>query len=69
LETFVTYLPAIACGAMLLLVCIPMMRNMHKGHGESAGTASRQEIAELREEVARLKAERALEDASETVDG
>jgi hypothetical protein len=69
LETFVTYLPAIACGAMLLLVCIPMMRDMHRGHGESAGTASGQEIAELREEVARLKAERALEDASETVDG
>jgi hypothetical protein len=69
LETIVAYLPAIACGAMLLLLCIPMMRNMHQGYGESAGTASRQEIAELREEVARLKAERALEDASETVDG
>jgi hypothetical protein len=69
LETFVTYLPAIACGAMMLLICIPMKRNMHKDRGESAGPASRQEIAELREEVARVKAERALEDASETVDG
>jgi hypothetical protein len=69
LRTLVTYLPALACGAMLLLVCIPMMRNMHKGPGESEDTASRQEIAELREEIARLKAERALEDASETVDG
>ncbi|MGH2775242.1 MAG: hypothetical protein ACRDJT_07410 [Actinomycetota bacterium] len=67
METLVAYLSAIACGAMLLLICIPMMRNMHKGHGDSAGTASRQEIAELREEVARLKAERTLEDASETV--
>jgi ubiquitin C-terminal hydrolase len=54
---------------MMLLICIPMMRNMDKAHRESAGTASRQEIVELREEVARLKAERALEDASETVDG
>jgi len=69
LETLVAYLPAIACGAMLLLICIPMMRNMHKGHDESAGTASRQEIAELREEVGRLKAERPLGHASETVDG
>jgi hypothetical protein len=42
---------------------------MHKGHGESEDTASRQEIVELREEVAHLKAERALEDASETVGG
>lgn len=53
---------------MMLLICIPMMRNMHKGHGEP-DDSTRQEIAELREEVARLKAERALEDKSESVDG
>jgi hypothetical protein len=69
LETLLAYLPALACGAMMLAICIPMMRNMHKGHGGSEDTASRQEIADLREEVARLKAERALEDVSETVDG
>ena len=69
MRTLVTYLPAIACGAMMLLICIPMMRNMHKDHGESDDSDTRREIGELREEVARLKAERAVEDPSETVDG
>lgn len=69
METLITYLPAIACGAMMLLICIPMMRNMHKGNGESDGSDTQREIGELREEIARLKAERALEDKSETVDG
>lgn len=68
MRTIAAYLPAIACGAMMLLICIPMMRNMHKGHGESRDSDARNEIAELREEMARLKAERALE-KDETVDG
>jgi hypothetical protein len=54
---------------MMLLICIPMMRNMHKGHGESADADTRREVAELREETARLKAERVLEDKSEALDG
>jgi len=61
-------LPGLACAAMMLVICIPMMRNMHKGHGESDDSATRQEVAELREEVARLKADRALSER-ETVDG
>ena len=69
MRTLASYLPAILCGAMMLLVCIPMMRNMHKGHGESGETDAREEIAELREEIARFKAERAPQNESETVDG
>jgi hypothetical protein len=69
LEALISYLPALACGAMMLLICIPMMRNMHKGHGDSGATDTRQEVAELREEMARLKAERALEDNREALDG
>jgi hypothetical protein len=69
LRTLATYLPAIACGAMMLLICIPMMRNMHKSSGGSDDSDTQREIGELRDEVARLKAERALEDKSETVDG
>lgn len=69
METLVAYLPAIACGAMMLFICIPMMRNMHKGHGQSEDSASPEEVAALREEVARLRAERSLAEDRETVDG
>lgn len=61
MEAALAYLPAIACGAMMLFICVPMMRNMHKGHGSSEESDSSSEIAELREEIARLKAERTLE--------
>lgn len=43
METLIAYLPALACGAMMLLICIPMMRNMHKGHNDSTDADTRQE--------------------------
>jgi hypothetical protein len=69
LETLISYLPALACGAMMLFICIPMMRNMHKGHGDSTDTDTRQEVAELREEITRLRAEKALDFDQERVGG
>lgn len=68
MRTIATYLPAIACGAMMLLICIPMMRNMNKTHGSEKSEA-RREIGELHDEIARLKAERVLDDKSEALDG
>lgn len=68
MDTLLLYLPLLACAGMMLIICIPMMRNMHKNRGESEDAATREEVAELREEVARLKAERALEE-KEPVDG
>lgn len=68
MRTIATYLPAIACGAMMLLICIPMMRNMNKTHG-SDDSEARREIGELREEVARLKAERVQDDKAEALNG
>lgn len=58
-------LPALACGAMVI-VFVRMM----SGHGRGkADNYSKEEIAELREEVARLRAARMLEDRGERVDG
>ena len=70
MRTIATYLPAIACGAMLLFMCIPMMRAMHrKPDGESTDVATRAEVVKLREEIDRLKAQRGLAEEAETVDG
>jgi hypothetical protein len=63
MRTFLTLLPALACAAMMF-VCFRMMFGHRQEPAEDAGA---QEIAELREEVARLRAQRALE--QEHVDG
>lgn len=68
MRTLAAYLPPLACGAMMLLVCVPMMFGRKLGHSDDQ-SGSKQEIAELREEISRLKAERALEDKSEALDG
>jgi hypothetical protein len=53
---------------MMLLICVPML--LGRKHKQPTGKGvSQQEIAELREEIARLKAERALEDKSGALDG
>lgn len=68
MRTFVTYLPALACGAMMLLICIPMLLG-RKHNQDAEPTATQQEVAELREEISRLKAGRVLEDKAEALDG
>lgn len=57
MRTIVAYLPAVACAAMLLFMCIPMMRNMHKDE-RSEDAETRTELAQLRDEISRLKAGR-----------
>lgn len=66
MRTFLLYLPAFACLAMMAAICVPTMR--HMGMNQHHVDAS-EEIAALREEVARLKAERVLKDKVERVDG
>lgn len=68
MRTLVTYLPALACGAMMLFICVPMLLG-RKHNREGQPSASQQEVAELRDEISRLKAERALEDKVEALDG
>lgn len=59
-------LPALACGAMMLAMCLPMMR--HQRGANNAESASKEDVAALREEIARLRAERALA-GKEGIDG
>lgn len=68
LRSLAAYLPALACGAMMLLVCVPMLLGRRHKEPSDEG-ASEQEAAELREEISRLKAERALEGDSEVIGG
>ena len=69
METFIAFLPALACGA-LMFFC---MRHMAMGskHDADQGVeqSSSEEVAELREEIARLKAARSHADTRETIDG
>lgn len=69
MKIVIAYLPLLTCVGMMALICIPMMRRMHKTHGDTDDSDTQREIGELREEIALLKAERALETERETVDG
>lgn len=50
--------PLLACGAMMLVMFVPMFMKRN----DSPEPASKEDVAELREEIARLRAARALED-------
>lgn len=54
----VTALPALACLGMMLVMCVPML--MNRKHDSHEG-ASKEDVAALREEIALLKAKRALD--------
>ena len=55
---FLTALPALACAAMMLVICVPLL--MHR-RTDSGDAASKQEVEALRVEIARLRAERTPE--------
>lgn len=61
MRSLVAYLPLIACGAMMLVMCVPMLMG-RKHNNMSDQAASQEEVAELRDEISRLKAEAALGD-------
>ncbi|MDQ3991946.1 MAG: DUF1387 domain-containing protein [Actinomycetota bacterium] len=64
MRTLLTLLAALACGAMML-VCARMMA----GRRDRAAPPAEEQLAELREEIARLRAERMLGDREERIDG
>lgn len=59
-------LPVLICGAMMLLICVPMLLG-HK-HGRDEQSASKEEVSALRGEIARLRAEGSLS-TGDRIDG
>ncbi len=56
-------LPALACGAMMLLICVPMMMG-HK-HNKDSDSATPEDLKALREELADLKGDDASPKATD----
>jgi hypothetical protein len=50
LRTVITLLPAFICAGVMLVICLPMIRGPYNAGDEG----TREEVAALREEVARL---------------
>ncbi|MGH2753032.1 MAG: hypothetical protein ACRDLB_01235 [Actinomycetota bacterium] len=59
-------LPALACGAMMLLICVPMMMGRKHGHDDSS--VSKEEVSALREELAQLRAQEQTDAGAEGSD-
>jgi len=59
LKSLLIYVPALACVAMLVAMWMPTLSGRRRA-GSSDEGATRQELAGLRREIARLKAERQL---------
>ena len=72
MRTLLAYLPGLFCLAMVLAVCGPMLLRRARGRAcdqEAPPAATAEEVAELREETGRLRAELALRERQEHVDG
>ena len=52
------YAPAFTRVALMLVICVPMMRKLMSGGSCDDSSASRDEVGKLRAEVARLRDER-----------
>lgn len=68
METLLAYLPAVACVSMMLFVCVPMLFG-HRGHPRDGERATSEQVAALRDEIARLEAERSVTTGKESLDG
>jgi len=54
MRTLVTLLPALACVGMVLVICLAMMRGRFNADARD-DKVTREEVAALRDEVARLR--------------
>ena len=69
MRTLLIYLPAVVCGAMMLACAWMMFGHRTEKDETGADDARAWEMAELLEEVARLRADRALHEREESSDG
>jgi hypothetical protein len=65
LELFITYLPALACAAAMV-VCLRMLSRHHKA---TTDDAAQRELSELRRRVAQLERERTATSTEERTYG
>ncbi len=69
MEFLIAYLPVLACGAVMFFCLRHMSMGSKQQNDDKVDVATKQEIAELREELARLRAERTLASSEESRDG
>ena len=69
MESLIAYLPVLACGAVMFFCLRHMSTGSKQQNDEKTDVATKKEIAELREELARLRAERTLASSKESRDG
>jgi hypothetical protein len=69
LELLIAYLPVLASGAVMFFCIRHMSMGSKRQTDDNLDVATKQEIAELREELARLRSERTLATPEETRDG
>ncbi|MGH2385678.1 MAG: hypothetical protein ACRDJL_09535 [Actinomycetota bacterium] len=69
MEFLIAYLPVIACGAVMFFCMRHMWMGGKQQRDDLTDVATKQEIAELREELARLRSERSLVSTEESRDG
>jgi hypothetical protein len=69
LEFLIAYLPVLACGAVMFICLRHTSMGSKQQTDDKMDVATKQEIAELHEELARLRAERTLASSGETLDG
>lgn len=60
MEAFIGFLPALACGALMFFCMRHMAMGSKQNTDQAAEQGSSEEIAELRQEIARLRTEQAL---------
>lgn len=69
MDFLIAYLPLLACGAVMFFCFRHLSMGGKQQTDDKIDVTTKQEIAELRKELARLRAQRTLASSEETRDG